>query len=160
MEDLDQLYAQHKFAAAKINLNICESQGELYSYVYGLQFDIPVFSELFLRSDFCRNCFDTLYSRHHDMFGHENWGYIKDEIGDKIPKISNDTILLDECAYWIGYIYREIVIETKIPSAKIVEIVPFDDIRSFYFTTFEDDFEDIARILCNKYDLERINPYI
>ena len=71
----------------EINYDICEKQGEIYEYMASLGYDIKQFSNLFLSSDFCNDCFDKCWSLYHDASPYESfYEKMEPEFGDKLTK--------------------------------------------------------------------------
>lgn len=54
-------YINYNDIEKQVNENICETVGKIYK-IFNLKYDIKSFSDLFLKSDFCKREFDTRYS--------------------------------------------------------------------------------------------------
>ena len=107
---------------------ICETQGQLYKYIASLKYDMNVFSDVFMKSDFCRCHFDTIYSPYQIEFPIALCELCMPEVKDKLIK-SNILSEDDRCyAEAVGYMYRKLYHKTSIPSAELAQIVPYNEI--------------------------------
>ena len=117
----------------EINYDICEKQGEIYEYMASSGYDIKQFSNLFLSSGFCNDCFDKCWSLYHDASPYESfYEKMEPEFGDRLTKYDDDKIFDIDAAYWIGFTYRQLAIETLIPSKELLHIIPFDELAGCY----------------------------
>ena len=156
MEDRDEHIVGCGSIQQDINWEICESQGDLYKYVSELGYDIPSFSDLYLCSYFCEKAFDVKWTQHHDKFGYENWGYLRKELEQKMTLIKDGEKYFDECAYWVGFVYRYLYIETGIPSKKLKDIFPFAFIEKGFYVFCSEDIKVFINFICKKFNVKRI----
>ena len=111
---------------------ICETQGDIYVYMAKKGYDMNVFSDNYLKSDFCRREFDTEYSRYQDEFPNECADFYMPEIGDNLVHYPFGCCFDLEEAEWIGFAYRQLYLETGIYSSELADIVPFEEMREYY----------------------------
>ncbi len=104
-----------------IENRICETQAELYEYAANEQFIFPDFSDIYLKSDFCRRAMDTDYSRFQLQCPGELLDFIIPE-NPGIDKKYADTEQFDDAvAYWIGYMYRYLATAINTSSKDILK---------------------------------------
>ena len=106
----------------QINYDICDTVGEIYKLAREENYDLESFSDLFLKSSFCKREFDTNYSCF-QMDEDASMYYIEKEIGKKLIKNTND--ISEDETYWVGFMYRYIHIYSGINSDKLVDIISF-----------------------------------
>jgi len=111
---------------------ICETQGDIYAYMAKRNYDIQVFSENYLKCDFCRCAFDTEYSRFQEELPNECAAFYMPEIEDKLVKYSDGSCFDLEEAEWIGFTYRQLYIETGIYSSELADMIPFAKMCEYY----------------------------
>ena len=140
----------------EIGYNICRTQGEIYERMANNGYDIRIFSEHYLRSDFCRRAFDTIYSRFQYADDLECLDFILPEIGDKCRK-TKDFLLSADIAYWIGFTYRQLYVETNIPSSELVEKIPFDVMLRYYPGLHTVDENMATDIICENFQIKKIS---
>lgn len=109
---------------------ICERQGKLYQKIAHDGCDMEWFSNAYLNSRFCKGYMDTLWSR-------LQWAHTQEVLDHLLPEISpvkkNEQGFFDEdVAYWIGFTYRMLYIETQVPSAELIKKVPFEMMCRYY----------------------------
>ena len=107
-----------------VELDICRNQGKIYRKVARDGYDMAIFSEEYLKSDFCRRSFDTVYSRYQYADELECLDFILPEIGEKMVKYPNQ-FFDEDVADWIGYMYRLLYYDTKTQSRILADQVPF-----------------------------------
>ena len=133
-----------------INYDICMTQSRIYKYVAQCGYDVKKFSDAFLMSDFCRRAFDTIYSRFQLEDVLECMDFIVPEIKDAL--ILNENIIFDEdVAAWIGFVYRQLYIETKVNSATLAVKVSFRTLCNYYPGLHTIDLEDATDIICKDF---------
>lgn len=137
-----------------INYDICMTQSRIYRYVAQCRYDIKRFSDAFLTSDFCRRAFDTLYSRFQleDVF--ECMDFIVPEIQSDLVKASG-LVFDEDVAAWIGFIYRQLYIETEVKSSRLVAVVKFQTLCNYYAGLHTVDLEDATDIICRDFRMEK-----
>ena len=111
---------------------ICETQGDIYVYMAKKGYDMNIFSDNYLKSDFCRREFDTEYSRYQDELPNECADFYMPEISDKLVRYPFGCCFDLEEAEWIGFAYRQLYLETGIYSSELADIVPFEEMREYY----------------------------
>jgi len=137
---------------------ICKNQARLYRYVAIKGFDMEWFSENYLRSSFCKRAFDTIYSRFQTADELECLDFIIPELG--IIQYMNDDMMFDpDVAEWIGFTYRQLYIETGIPSSEIVEKVDFATMCRYYPGLHTIDEDMATDIICENFGFSKINSY-
>lgn len=134
---------------------ICQNQARLYEYVARKGFDMEWFSEEYLRSSFCKRAFDTVYSRFQTADEQECLDFIIPEL--KTIKMLDKEYMLDpDVAYWIGFTYRQLYIETEVPSSKLVEKVDFTTMCRYYPGLHTVDEEMATDIICENKGFKKL----
>jgi len=136
-------YINYNDIEKQVNENICETVGKIYK-IFNLKYDIRSFSDLFLKSDFCKREFDTKYSTFQMDEDASEW-YILKELKDKLIPKKQSTY--DCTVEWIGYIYRYIFLYTGIQSNKLAEIISFDYLYNNYILLSNMDNTDALNII-------------
>lgn len=153
-----------------VEYEICNTQGNLYEFIAKKGFNIELFSRLYLQSDFCRRAFDTIYSRFQLADELECLDFIVPELKGKFPEFDDGCITEDydripepescfspDAAYWIGFTYRQLYIETGTSSRELSERLPFDAMCRYYPGLHTVDEEMAVSIICEDYGFVR-NP--
>jgi len=112
------------------DIRICKTQGQFYQYMAKLKYDMDIFSDVFMKSDFCHRHFDTIYSPYQAEFPMAMYELCMPEMGSKLKKtdfLSENDRCFAEAA---GFLYRKLYQETSIPSDKLAEIVPYKELIS------------------------------
>lgn len=151
----------------QINYDICCTTGRLYAMANNLNFELHNFSDAFLSSVFCHQYFDTKYSPFQLEDEDVSMAYFLKEVdgysftdprwaeGDynvdksKLPKSTEETKLSEDCAFWIGFIYRYLYIKTGIESTILKEKVPFEYLRKKSYGLLTIDENNAVDIICN-----------
>lgn len=115
-------------------------------------FDLESFSDLFLTSDFCARAFDTPYSHFQTDDEDVSMIFVLREVAPKINE--SDQQFSEDAAYWIGYMYRFLYIQTDIPSAVLKEKVPFSYMAKKAYGLSTIDEEQAVDIICSDCNLE------
>ncbi len=155
-----------------VDYKICRTQGNLYEFLAKKGFDMELFSGLYLQSDFCRRAFDTIYSRFQLADELECLDFIVPELRGKFPEFHSGQITEDydrvpeaescfspDVAYWIGFTYRQLYIETGINSRELSEKLPFDAMCRYYSGLHTVDEEMAVDIICENYHFVRKPEY-
>lgn len=129
----------------------CETQQHIYEYMAVQGYDMEVFSNSFLSSNFCRRAFDTIYSRFQWHTVEENSDFFMPEIADKLTKFENGCWFEPDEAAWLGFTYRHLYIETKVPSAQLVKIYEFKRLLEHYYGLHTIDTDNAIGILINNH---------
>ena len=116
----------------EIDYDICITQGRIYKYMARHSYDIQVFSENYLKCDFCRSAFDTEYSRFQEELPNECAAFYMPEIEGKLVKYPKRQQFDLEEAEWIGFTYRQLYIETGIYSSELADMIPFTKMHEYY----------------------------
>ena len=111
---------------------ICETQGDIYVYMAKHGYDIQVFSDNYLKCDFCRSAFDTEYSRFQEELANECAAFYMPEIEDNLVKYPDGSCFDSEEAEWIGFTYRQLYIETGVYSSELADMISFEKMREYY----------------------------
>ena len=142
----------------QINYDICDTVGEIYKLAREGHYDLESFSDLFLKSSFCKREFDTFYSCF-QMDEDASMYYIEKEIRTKLIKNTND--ISEDETYWVGFMYRYIHIYAGIDSDKLVDIISFKTMLSYINRTilpFEEYGPDeLFDLMCKDFYLININ---
>ena len=132
----------------KIQYSICRTQGDLYEWAANNKFMFPEFSDIYMNSDFCRRTMDTNYSRFQLREPEEHMDFLIIKNPEILEHKYTDKHFRNDVAYWIGFTYRHIWFETKMPSKEIVTRYPFKKMCAWYPGLHTLDEEDsIDRIL-------------
>ena len=115
-----------------VEYNICETQQDIFEYMAQKGYDMKVFSDAYLSSDFCRRAMDTNYSRFLLEDTEECADFFMPEIGHMLTKVSDNKMFNLDVAAWIGFTYRQLYIETGTPSAELIKIIPFERMCACY----------------------------
>ena len=137
---------------------ICLNQARLYEYVAKKGFDMQWFSESYLRSSFCRRAFDTIYSRFQTADELECLDFIIPELGT-IKMLDDEYMFDSNVAYWVGFTYRQLYIETGVFSSEIVEKVDFATMCRYYPGLHTVDEEMATDIICENKGFEKLEQY-
>ena len=144
----------------QIDYTICKTQGSIYEQQAKDGYDIVIFSDLYLKSDFCRRAFDTIYSRFQIADRLECLDFILPEIGGKCRKFTTrEEIFSPDVAYWIGFTYRQLYIETCISSRELSERLSFEAMCRYYPGLHTVDEYMATGIICNDYGFEKKAEY-
>lgn len=116
----------------EIDYDTCTTQGRIYKYMAKHKYDIQVFSDNYLKCDFCRSAFDTEYSRFQEELANECAAFYMPEIEDNLVKYPDGSCFDLEEAEWIGFTYRQLYIETGIYSSELADMISFEKMREYY----------------------------
>lgn len=137
-----------------IDYDICQTQQRIYEYMAKNGYDMKVFSDAYLSSDFCRRAMDTIYSR----FQLEDVGECSDffmpEIEHQLIKYPNNFGCDMDIAGWIGFTYRQLFITTGVHSAELIKIVPFDAMCRYYPGLHTIDEENAVDVIIENHSME------
>ena len=116
---------------------ICDTQALIYKYAASLKYNMPAFSDAYLKSIFCERSMDSVYSRFQFADPEECMDFILPEIGE-FPAAS---YFDSDVASWIGWMYRKAVFFFGIKSRDLVQIISFQKMCSMYpgFHTIDED---------------------
>ena len=128
---------------------ICETQAELYEYAAIHGFNVPDFSDTYLKSDFCKRAMDSSYSRFQLQCPEEILDFFQ---YDTI----RDSGVSGPVAYWIGFTYRQLAFETGLPSKDLLDLYPFSLMLSMYPGMHTQDPEYVGDVLLENYK-KRLN---
>lgn len=135
-----------------IDRSISTTVGKLYVLAVEKGFDLNSFSDLFLTSDFCARAFDIPYS-HFQMDDEDvSMIFLLREVAPKVNE--SDQQCAEDAAYWIGYMYRFLYIQTDIPSAVLKEKVSFSYMLKKFYGLSTIDEEQAVDIICSDCHLE------
>ena len=102
---------------------ICETQAKIYCAMAYDGYDMEKFSNTYLKSRFCERAMDRLYSRYQYADEDESIERFMPEFEDKLTK--SGYFLDNAVAYWIGYMYRYLLMKTNVSSKKLSDLVPY-----------------------------------
>lgn len=121
----------------KVNLVICETQGEIYRSAAKKGYNMPLFSYNYMNSKFCERNMDSLYSP--IQYGDADLAleYFEEECQNNGFQISKN----ENIAFWIGYMYRYIADSLGISSSDVVKKVDYCKMLQMYegFHTVDED---------------------
>lgn len=149
---------KRKIAMNLDEYGICQNQARLYEYVAHKGVDIEWFSENYLRSSFCKRAFDTIYSRFQTADEQECLDFIWPELGS-IKYMERDMMFDPDIAYWIGFTYRQLYIETNISSSELVEKIDFATMFRYYPGLHTIDEEMATDIICENKGFEKLEKF-
>ncbi len=109
--------------------DICETQSEIYKYMARRKYDMETFSDCYLKSAFCENEMDKIFSPYHQEFSNACADEFLPEIEPFLKKQENASDIT--VAGYAGYLYRKLHIETAIPSKKLPEIISYAEIMEY-----------------------------
>ena len=136
-----------------IEYDICETQMRIYRYYAKRKYNMEIFSNAYLSSDFCKRAMDTKYSR----FQLEDVGECSDffmpEIENKLT-IDTEIKIPVEVVEWIGFAYRQLWFETRIFSKDLCKIVPFSAMVKLYPGMHTLDEDVAAEKIMQMYNLQ------
>lgn len=115
-----------------IEYDICQTQQRIYEYMCVRNYDMKIFSKLYLQSEFCRRAMDTNYSRFQLETPQECADFYMPEIGAYLKKLEEGCTFNMDIAGWIGFTYRQIYIKTQTPSAVLSLLLPFNVMVQYY----------------------------
>lgn len=112
----------------KIELRICKTQRKIFEYAICQGYSLKNFTELYLNSLFCEECFDVIYSRFQMETPVECMDFILEEFGDKLIKEKSDV----GTAGYVGYIYRYMYFSRNMKSKELIKIIPYSVVLKYY----------------------------
>lgn len=115
-----------------IEYDICQTQQRIYEYMCAQNYDMEIFSNLYLQSEFCCKAMDTNYSRFQLETPQECADFYMPEISAALKKLDGGRTFDMDIAGWIGFTYRQIYIKTQTPSALLSKLLPFDVMIRYY----------------------------
>lgn len=130
-----------------IEYDICQTQQRIYEYMCAQNYDMKVFSKLYLESEFCRKAMDTNYSRFQLETPRECADFYMPEIGAELRKLEDGRSFDLDMAGWIGFTYRQIYLKTQTPSALLARLLPFDAMVQYYPGMHTIDEDTAAQIM-------------
>ena len=135
-----------------LNYDICINQGEIYEIAAEQGYDMPLFSKQYLNSDFCNKSFDKIWSLYHFADAKECLYEINKDI-TIFPNKESSMVFNPDVAWWIGFTYRQLQIETGKSSKTLSEIIPFEELCSCYAGLHTIDEEWATDMICKKHKL-------
>lgn len=134
---------------------ICETQGKIFELAADDGYDIENFTNVYLKSDFCRRQFDTLYSRYQYADAEESWEIFLPEIKDRLHRYEDGQVFRGDVAWWFGFTYRQLWYESGVASSNLADRVPVHDLVKLYPAYHTLDEEMAAEKLIAHYGLGR-----
>ncbi len=134
---------------------ICNRQKELFEYAQSHYANIKIFTHDFLCSDFCNRSLDQPYSV--DQFADiMNWL----EFLEKDCKIKPDPLQKERLpkivAGWLGFVYRQLQIETGLKSRVLADKIPFERLVIAYPGLHTVDEDMATDIICHDFGLQKL----
>lgn len=133
----------------------CTLQGEFFEYVADMGIDMEWFIPTFLRSDVCNRELDAKYSFLHASYPLELFDFCEMEFGP-IEEHKNGLFFNLDVALWLGYIYRQICIQTGIKSRDMLERIPLEKMCRYYAGLHTVADEMATDIICEDFHLCKI----
>ena len=133
--------------------DVCDIQGDLFALAAEQGYEVCVFAEAYLSSEFCRRAFDCLYSRYQHTDAEESWEMMQPEIGSRLKKYEDGTRFRRDIAAWMGFTYRQLWYETGVYSARLVQKIPPREMARLYMGYHTLDEEMAAERLIESYGL-------
>ncbi len=130
-----------------IDCEICKTQQRIYEHMASGHYDMQVFSDAYLSSDFCKRAMDTDYSRFQVEDVYECADFYMPEIENRLVKFSDNRTFDIAIAGWVGFTYRQLYIETGVYSAELIKIVPFEIMCQSYYGLHTIDEENAVDII-------------
>lgn len=129
---------------------ICQTQADLYEWAADEGYQFPAFSDIYLRSDFCKRAMDTTYSRFQLREPLEHLDFLIPE-NPQLNSCKSDEAKFDGAeAYWIGYIYRALYYETGKESKVLSYDYPFEKLLARYMALHTIDYSMAVDIILNR----------
>lgn len=141
--------------AEALNYDICKNQGEIYEIAAKQGYNMLLFSKQYLNSDFCNKSFDKIWSLYHFTDAKECLYEIDKNITIS-PNKKSSTIFNSDVAWWIGFTYKQLQIETGKTSKELSEIIPFEELCSCYSGLHTVDEDSATDEICKKHNLAKI----
>lgn len=109
--------------------DISKSQGRLFAYAAKEEYDMEIFSNIFMNSELGNLEMDSEYYAYNSSDGMELESFLNEELsnGFIMPKTNHpDSLSQDvEVAKWIGYMYRYLACTKHIPTKQIFAKLPY-----------------------------------
>ena len=140
----------------RIDYENCKSQGNIYELAANRGYIMESFSDLYLTSKFCNNGFDKIWSLYHSMAAEEALDELLIQIGKNVRNTNNTLYFDRDAAWWIGFTYRQLCIETGLTSREIQKIVPFNELCGCYAGLHTLDEEWASDMICEKHNLKKL----
>lgn len=132
---------------------VADTQAEIFVYAEKQGYDMESFIEGYMRSDFCNQEMDSVYSYFHCKPDTVCFGYI-DKTGMKKITEQNDNPVITDPG-WIGSVYRYMVFFSGLSSREIVEMVSPKEMDDFSITYDCWEHEDAAKDILKRLQEER-----
>lgn len=136
-----------------IEYDICYTQQRIYEYMALQKYDMHIFSDAYLKCDFCRRAMDTCYSRFQLEDVLECMDFYMPEIESQLSKTEADIDI--DVAAWIGFMYRYLFIVTGIKSAELVQKITYNVMLRYYPGLHTIDEDMAVDIICNDFKLKK-----
>lgn len=136
-----------------IEYDISYTQQRIYEYMALEKYDMHVFSDAYLKCDFCRRAMDTCYSRFQLEDVYECMDFYMPEIEKLLVK--TESVQNIDAAAWIGFMYRYLFICTGIMSAELVKTVTYDVMLGYYPGLHTVDEDMAIDIICKDFALKQ-----
>lgn len=148
---------ENKRTIDHVEWDICETQAVVFEKAAAEGYDMEQFISTYMSSDFCRCSMDTTYSPY-QLDAAATFELALQEIGNVLSRYPDDMMYNPDAAWWIGFAYRMLYIETGIPSAELVEKVPIGSMNAVY-PAYHTIYEEMATDrLCEDHGLTKLPP--
>ena len=133
--------------------DIAKTQGEVFEYAYQQNYDMSIFIQKYMNSEFCNTEMDSECSYFHFKNAEMCLPYVIKE--SDCPKSEKNK----DCDYnFIGMIYRYLVFLTEKPSKEIFKIISPEELDDLSISYENFEIEDAAKdILDNKREQKNNN---
>lgn len=115
-----------------VDYDICATQQRIFREYALKGYDMKIFTEEYLMSDFCNRHMDRTYSRFQLEDVSECSDFFLPEIGYKLKKYDGGNRFDPDVAEWIGFTFRQLQIETGIKSNDLIKKISFEDMCRLY----------------------------
>lgn len=143
----------------EIEYDRCNGQGEIFEYfVTQRKCDLKDFTRKFMTSDFCAEEIDPDTPQYYPCSLFTCGAKIQDLIENGCKK--NENMNNADLAWWVGFIYRQLNVETGLKSSELYEKVPVRDLIIMYpgLHTIEENHQTDS--ICEDYGLHKIKRFI
>ena len=133
----------------------CETQAELFEYIAEEGYDFEWFVEQYMDCKWCNREMDSKYSAYHTSFPEEQLEFITPQIGE-LKKYPVGKFFHSDVAYWIGFTYRQMAIQTQIHSSELIRLLSLATMCNYYPGLHTVDDEMATDIICENFKLEKV----
>lgn len=128
--------------------SIANAQGHIFEYASEVGYDMEVFVEKYMESDFCNLEMDSEYSPFQNELDVPCMEVIMNEFSAKnIVVPMNDKKRYRYCAYYVGFVYRYLKLLSRLSSKEVYRKIPFEKmVFEYFFDHYE--YPDAIKEIC------------